>query len=92
MGNFSFCLQSISLIGYNDTNRSHRAYGLNCLRINTAGLLYLGVFCHFKDIKMNEFIYVNDCCLAASLYSSRNNLSIESSTLIIVASFFLRLK
>ena len=50
IGNFSFCLQYISLIEYNGTNRSRRAYGLNCLRINTAGLLYSGVKNYGKEV------------------------------------------
>ena len=58
MGNFSFCLQSISLIGYNDTNRSHRAYGLNCLRINTAGLLYLGV--KITNMKHKPYLTIDE--------------------------------
>ena len=58
MGNFSFCLQSISLIGYNDTNRSRRAYGLNCLRINTAGLLYLGV--KITNMKHKPYLTIDE--------------------------------
>lgn len=51
-------MQSISLIGYNNTNRSRRAYGLNCLRINTAGLLYLGV--KITNMKHKPYLTIDE--------------------------------
>lgn len=72
MGNFSFCLQSISLIEYNDTNRSRRAYGLNCLRINTAGLLYLGV--KITNMKHKPYLTIDEQNLAGIIKSDIINL------------------